>query len=592
MQFRRRRFGQQAGDDRWQRRPALSRALRVGIFLGPIAASLLIATLLSRALPRASGPLTAVLWVGIVACGSLVTLVIFERAARRLLPLAALLNVSLLFPDKAPARFAVARRTGSPRQLQEQLAEARASGHQDDAQRMQAVVEMVLALSVHDKGTRGHSERVRVFTDLLAQELKIDPAGQARLRWAALLHDVGKLEVPTALLNKPGTPDADEWKVLHRHPEEGARMVAPLLPWLGEWGKAVVEHHERYDGTGYPFGLKAQEISLGARIVAVADTYEVMTAPRPYKRAMSIAAARAELTRVAGTQLDPGIVRAFLNISVGRLWRTIGVGAWIGQIPALGRLWAELAKVGSWAGAGALTATTAVVVAVSGLGAPSPSASSLLASLGSPAHAASPRASGTPVVAPTTRPSSSPAPTAVGPTGPASAAPSQSAAHPTARSTPKPTPRPTATPKPTPTPVPTPSPSPTPDPWSCASCIHTSSSCTSYCTNNYLPVCITYCDGNDNWSCTSHCFGNHNRSCITYCVGQNNIRCKTDCRLNGSFVATQGSSPPSPLVGALSPAGGGTRRDANPRRHDISGRIATSLAHGQNQGIATLEDWL
>ena len=281
------------------------------------------------------------LWVAIVACGSLVTLVIFERAARRLLPLAALLNVSLLFPDKAPARFAVARRTGSPRQLQEELAEARAAGHQDDAQRMQSVVELVLALSVHDKGTRGHSERVRVFTDLLAQELKIDPAGQARLRWAALLHDVGKIEVPTTLLNKPGTPDAAEWKVLHRHPEEGARMVAPLLPWLGEWGKAVAEHHERYDGTGYPFGLKAHEISLGARIVAVADTYEVMTAPRPYKRAMSIAAARAELPRVAGTQLDPGIVRAFLNISVGRLWRTIGVGAWIGQIPALGRLWTD-----------------------------------------------------------------------------------------------------------------------------------------------------------------------------------------------------------------------------------------------------------
>ena len=309
MQFRRRRFGGKAGDDRWHRRPSLSRALRIAIFLGPIAASLLIATLLSRALPPASGPLTAVLWVGIVVFGSLVTLGIFERAARRLLPLAALLNVSLLFPDKAPARFAVARRTGSPRQLQEQLAEARAAGNQDDAQRMQSVVELVLALSVHDKGTRGHSERVRVFTDLLAEELRIDPAGQARLRWAALLHDVGKIEVPTTLLNKSSTPDEDEWKVLHRHPEDGARMVAPLLPWLGEWGKVVVEHHERYDGTGYPFGLKAHEISLGARIVAVADTYEVMTAPRPYKRAMSIAAARAELTRVAGTQLDPGIVR-------------------------------------------------------------------------------------------------------------------------------------------------------------------------------------------------------------------------------------------------------------------------------------------
>ena len=575
VQFRRRKFGGEAGDDRWHRRPSLSRALRVAIFLGPIAASLLIATLLSRVLPRASGPLSAVLWVAIVACGSLVTLVIFERAARRLLPLAALLNVSLLFPDKAPARFAVARRTGSPRQLQEELAEARAAGHQDDAQRMQSVVELVLALSVHDKGTRGHSERVRVFTDLLAQELKIDPAGQARLRWAALLHDVGKIEVPTTLLNKPGTPDAAEWKVLHRHPEEGARMVAPLLPWLGEWGKAVAEHHERYDGTGYPFGLKAHEISLGARIVAVADTYEVMTAPRPYKRAMSIAAARAELTRVAGTQLDPGIVRAFLNISVGRLWRTIGVGAWIGQIPALGRLWTELARVGSWAGAGALTATTATVFALGGLGAPSPSASSLLASLGSPAHSTSQRGSHTPVVAPTTKPSA----TAVAPTAPSSAVSSSSAAPPTAKPTtkPTPTPNPTPTPKPTATPIPTPSPSPTPDPWSCAKCTNTKPSCTSYCTNNYLPFCTTYCDVSDNWSCTSHCFGNNNRSCITYCVGHNNTKCKTNCRLNGSFVATQPSLSP-PLVGAPTPAGGIWRPDADPQNQVASRPLAISLA--------------
>ena len=165
-------------------------------------------------------------------------------------------------------------------------------GNSDDAQGMQSVIELVLALSVHDKATRGHSERVRVFADLIADELKIDEDGQARLRWAALLHDVGKLEVPVALLNKPGQPDEDEWKILHRHPAEGARLVAPLLPWLGEWGRAVVEHHERYDGTGYPHRLKGTEISLAARIVAVADVYEVMTAPRPYKRAMSIAAAR------------------------------------------------------------------------------------------------------------------------------------------------------------------------------------------------------------------------------------------------------------------------------------------------------------
>ena len=259
---------------------------------------------------------------------------VFERAARRLLPLAALLNVSLLFPDKAPARFAVARKY-------RYAAAAPGTAHrrarrrsQTDAESMQSIIELVLALSVHDKATRGHSERVRVFADLIADELKIDAAGQARLRWAALLHDVGKLEVPPSLLNKPGKPDEEEWKVLHRHPEDGARLVAPLLPWLGEWGRAVAEHHERYDGTGYPHQLKGHEISLAARIVAVADVYEVMTAPRPYKRTMSIAASRQELTRVAGTQLDPAIVRAFLNISVGRLWRTIGFGAWVGQIPA------------------------------------------------------------------------------------------------------------------------------------------------------------------------------------------------------------------------------------------------------------------
>src|SRR5579862_7441878 len=258
MQLRRRQHTvHTAAEDRWERRPALSRALRLGIFFGPILASFAIAVLISALLPRASGPWSAALWILIVAAGSFLTLVLFERAARRLLPLAALLNVSLLFPDKAPARFAVARKTGSPRHLQEQLLAARASGQSDDAKGMQSVIELVLALSVHDKATRGHSERVRVFADLIADELKIDEGGQARLRWAALLHDVGKLEVPVALLNKPGQPDEDEWKVLHRHPAEGARLVAPLLPWLGEWGRAVVEHHERYDGTGYPHRLKA-----------------------------------------------------------------------------------------------------------------------------------------------------------------------------------------------------------------------------------------------------------------------------------------------------------------------------------------------
>ena len=400
----------------------------------------------------------------------------------------------------------------------------------------------MLALSVHDKGTRGHSERVRVFADLIADELKIDKAGQARLRWAALLHDVGKLEVPKTLLNKPGKPDDEEWKILHRHPEEGARLVAPLLPWLGEWGRAVVEHHERYDGTGYPHRLKAHEISLAARLVAVADTYEVMTAPRPYKRSMSVEAARQELTEVAGSQLDPAIVRAFLNISVGRLWRKIGFGAWIGQIPALGRLWSELGDLGSLVGAGALTAVTATVIAVGGLGSPlpSPSATGLLSSVGSSVPTASATAqpsygsSATPNRSTSSSSPSTPGPgrssvatpTVQGGGGASGGASPTPGATPTASTQPTPTPAPTATA----TPVPTPTPSPTPDPWSCASCTNTSPSCTSYCNNNNLSLCLTYCEGNNNAACTSHCFGNNNHSCLTYCAGPNNPHCQTNCR--------------------------------------------------------------
>jgi hypothetical protein len=532
VQLRRRRFRDDARADEWGRRPFLSHALRIVIFVGPILASLLIATLLNHLLPRASGPFTAVVWIAVVVIGSLVTLVIFERAARRFLPLAALLNVSLLFPDKAPTRFAVARRTGTPRQLQEQLLEARTGGRQTDADSMQSIVELVLALSVHDKATRGHSERVRVFADLIADELKIDAAGQARLRWAALLHDVGKLEVPAAILNKPGKPDEEEWKVLHRHPEEGARLVAPLLPWLGEWGKAVAEHHERYDGTGYPHQLKGHEISLAARIVSVADVYEVMTSPRPYKRTMSIAAARQELTRVAGTQLDPAIVRAFLNISVGRLWRTIGFGAWIGQIPAFTRLWTELGRLGSWAGTGALSATTATVLTVGGLASPAPSPS--VTGLLTAQQPVSQQPSPTPTLPHAPVATVVPPPARQPPTVTPSLNPSPTPSKPTAKPAPRPTPRPTPTPTP-----------PPPDPWSCATCTNTTPTCTSHCSGGDLRFCTTYCLGDNNRACISHCFGNNNRVCLRYCAGDHNRVCQTHCRSYVSFVAVETSLDPA-----------------------------------------------
>ena len=501
----------------WRRRPLLSWGLRALIFAVPVGFSFGVALLLSRTLPRAHSPWAAALWIGTAAIGSLLTLVVFERAARRLLPLAALLNVSLLFPDKAPARFAVARRTGTPRELRERLEAARASGQVDHAQDLATVIELVLALNVHDRASRGHSERVRVFTDLLTAELKLPEADRARLRWAALLHDVGKLEVPASLLNKPSAPDEEEWVVLRRHPEDGARMVAPLLPWLGEWGAAVVQHHERYDGTGYPRRLKGHEISLAARIVSVADVYEVMTAPRPYKRPMSVVASRQELIRVAGTQLDPAIVRAFLNISSGNLWRTIGIGAWIAQIPTLGDLWSGL---GSWLGTGVATIGAIGVVAVGGiLGGLGPELPHGGFGILPPAH----------VIVGGHQGSITPAPDASG-------SPGQTATPTVALSRPPITPGATSPPTSRPTPTPTAAPTPTPtDP--CPLCTNPSTTCQTKCRNAILAACRTYCEGNDNQICNSHCYGNNNPVCNNHCVGPNNPKCKTYCQASIALAA-------------------------------------------------------
>jgi hypothetical protein len=433
-----------AREGRWKARPGASFALRAFALLLPTAAGVLTATAIGTRWQQPPGAGAVVWWVGLLACSGFVALAV-ERLARRFLPLAVLLRLSLAFPDRAPSRFAVARGAWSTRRLEERVRSAREGSLDDDPSRAAAqILRLVAALSAHDRKTRGHSERVRVFTDLLAEEIGLAEADRDRLRWASLLHDIGKLRVPTRILNKAGRPEPYEWEVLQQHPAEGEVLAAPLLPWLGPWADTIRQHHERYDGRGYPTGLEAEQIGVGARIVAVADSFEVMTAPRAYKRPLSVPAARRELIACAGSQFDPQVVRSFLNVSLGRLWWTVGPSAWVATVPALG--WVQRATEQAVIAAKSAAVVSAVgVVTALDIGALPSSAAA-----GGPAEDRSGAASPQPTGA-----LPSPQPTgADGDTGGTGGKERDGTSDPEPEPDPSPSPEPTRSPSPSPSPSP------------------------------------------------------------------------------------------------------------------------------------------
>ena len=324
---------------RWEGRPWLARAVRLGVFAAPVAVAIGCSSLVSRALPSPATTSALVTWWAIVLLVSTLGLVVTDRFARRLLPLSLLLKLSLPFPDAPPSRIKVAIRSGSSKQLAKWADSVAARGDKDPkAVAAHDLLGLVTALSAHDRRSRGHSERVRVYTDLMAEQLGLSGEEADKLRWASLLHDVGKIRVSSEILNKPGAPDAAEWETLRQHPSEGDRLIDPVRAWLGPWSKAVLEHHERWDGNGYPRGLAGTHISLAGRIVAVTDSYEVMTATRSYKKPMAVKDARAELTRSAGTHFDPAMVRAFLSMPIGRVSWAAGPIAWLAQLPFLAQI--------------------------------------------------------------------------------------------------------------------------------------------------------------------------------------------------------------------------------------------------------------
>jgi len=239
-----------------------------------------------------------------------------------------LLDLSLTFPDRAPSRLKMAMRAASAQELGDLLDRYQRAGADDAAAAAERLLELVAALSRHDRITRGHSERVRAYVQLIGQEMGLSGDDLDRLRWAGLIHDIGKLRIDGEILNKPGRLTDEEFAIIKTHPALGAELAAPLADWLGESVLAVAQHHEKWDGTGYPHGISGHAISLPARIVAVADVFDVITSVRSYQQPRSAHEARAELARCAGTHFDPAVVRSFLNLSMGSLRRVMGPLSW------------------------------------------------------------------------------------------------------------------------------------------------------------------------------------------------------------------------------------------------------------------------
>ena len=172
---------------------------------------------------------------------------------------------------------------------------------------------LVNALEANDKYTRGHSERVKTLSVQLGRHMGLNNKEIETLEHAAILHDIGKIGVDTNILNKAGRLTSAEFSMVKAHPLIGDEILGPLGTLEGV-RTTILQHHERYDGTGYPYGVAGEEISLKARILSVVDTFDAMMTDRPYRKALTVSEAKGELYRGSGNQFDPLVVSAFLDM--------------------------------------------------------------------------------------------------------------------------------------------------------------------------------------------------------------------------------------------------------------------------------------
>ncbi|WP_424211855.1 HD-GYP domain-containing protein [Streptomyces sp. BI20] len=218
-------------------------------------------------------------------------------------------------PYGVPAALAVLLPMGISCRLFAQYQRERAAHHA-------GIRALVQAVDLKDRYTRGHGERVGQAAALIADELGMPEERRELVRIAGILHDIGKIGVPTRLLRKEGPLTPEERRVIELHPEYGHEIVRGI-GFLDEARTAILHHHEKVDGTGYPYGLAGEEIPELARVVCVADCFDAMTSHRSYSRGRPVPAALAELRRCAGTQFDPRVVEALVTAVQRHGWHPV-----------------------------------------------------------------------------------------------------------------------------------------------------------------------------------------------------------------------------------------------------------------------------
>jgi hypothetical protein len=335
--------------------------LRVIMFAVPAAFGFVIAYAILAIMGPFATTFELIAWFGIAVAVSWITSIFIGDGVRTQISKTSLYRRANTFDTDVEELFGSSLREGNVKAVKR---EAVTRGL--DADFIDHVLLLLDQLGRHERLTRGHSERVRAYASLIGKEIGLSDDDLESLNWTALLHDIGKLDVPSWILTTTEAPSPEEWEVMKRHPETAKPRLRRLEATLGESiYEGALYHHEWWDGSGYPHHLSAGEIPLFGRITAIADAFDVMTHARSYKKPLPIAHAREEMLSVAGTQFDPELVAAFVHIGDEDLKKIRGWSATIAGFSVAG---SRMATVGSQA---VIVAATVAGAGISSAVAPS-----------------------------------------------------------------------------------------------------------------------------------------------------------------------------------------------------------------------------